>query len=197
MGYRSDVGLALSARVAKDVETPKTKFLLDLVDNKYTDGSGNVLYIWKSIKWYEDTDEDIGALLDILAPMDGEDYLFIEVGETPDHLDYKGYWWHNPFNLGYQQALVFDKPEEADYVTEGELPPLPVTSEGYTSSLEGDHPLVTATGEWISYQLNSQAAGPPIPPNADNPLALGLHHVLSECPYTQVAATTEEDRGGK
>ena len=120
MGYRSEVALALDAKIvpalltafAKCEETQKlcTQHV-DLLDTDYG-GKGNWLMCWESIKWY-DSFPEIEMINNLIEAMECEDlskfglkdddnapdytmlFRFVRIGEDSDDNEQRGYGFDN------------------------------------------------------------------------------------------------------
>ena len=118
MGYRSDVGLCLSAKGKKSLdaalaEAEKTnkdfseiKGLLYNTDSYFTRGDGTVAYHWKYLKLYADY-SDVSFIEKLVNDMDDEEYLFIRVGESDDDTEYRGGFWENPLGMCLMRGITF------------------------------------------------------------------------------------------
>ncbi len=92
MGYRSDVGLCLTATGKKaldaalaelepDAETTRHLHeLLNAATKREDETSGAVAWFWEWIKWYSEY-EDVAFIDKVLESLDDADYFFIRVGE--------------------------------------------------------------------------------------------------------------------
>lgn len=109
MGYRSDVGLALRAELVPAIEKDKHKKLLELAD-RHANEYGDILYVWQSIKWYEETDPEIREFMADVIALPDSGYLLVEVGETADHIGCFGKWSDNPFWMGCRSFLAYNVP---------------------------------------------------------------------------------------
>jgi len=119
MGYRSDVGLCLSAKGKEALdaalaEAEKTNKhyslimdLLDKADSRITSDDGTVAYHWQSVKWYADY-SDVSFIENLLHSLDDEDYLFIRVGEENDDTEYQGEFRDNPLGMCLIRGIAFD-----------------------------------------------------------------------------------------
>jgi hypothetical protein len=118
MGYRSDVGLCLTATgretldarlAALNPDTDNTRYIHELLnsprDKREDDGA--VAWLWESLKWYSDYD-DVGFIENLLNDLDSEDYLFIRVGESDDDTEYRGGFWENTFGMCLVRGIAFD-----------------------------------------------------------------------------------------
>ncbi len=121
MGYRSEVGLALT-KTGVDVlnkklagpevseETRKEmESLLAYAAYHYTDPeSGAEAWLWDWIKWYPDY-QDIALLGALMNELEDEDYRFIRIGEEYDDTEVRGGFWENPFGLELNRSIELGK----------------------------------------------------------------------------------------
>lgn len=120
MGYVSDVALCLSgaaatrlneALVAARQIMPTTsyedieRFLKSALQGTDTD-SGGVLYFWETIKWYDEFTE-VGFLNRFVTSLDGEEYLFLRIGEDHDDNVSTGWMYDNPFDVRIVREIQF------------------------------------------------------------------------------------------
>lgn len=120
MGYVSDVALCLSgaaatrlneALVAARQTMPTTsyedieRFLKSALQGTDTD-SGGVLYVWETIKWYDEFTE-VGFLNRFVTSLDGEEYLFLRIGEDHDDNVSTGWMYDNPFDVRIVREIQF------------------------------------------------------------------------------------------
>lgn len=116
MGYRSEVGLAITQKGLSEVLegditlTEKVKECLDSAD--FHEKENDHLFIWEYIKWYDSTFEDISALMKRLNELDPKEYLFIRIGEDPEDLEQKGGYYFNDFDFGYERRLTYSHPSK-------------------------------------------------------------------------------------
>ena len=124
MGYRSDVGLALTQAAvqtlneklnALDKTSEAFSVITDFfayVDKHFEDtDSGSEVYLWEYVKWYEEF-PDVGFIEQLLAKLDWSDYLFIRIGEELDDIDTRGSFWDNPFDLGISRSIILSTPTD-------------------------------------------------------------------------------------
>ena len=111
MGYRSDVGLALTQPAvhtlhqklnALDKNSEAFSVVSDFLvyaDKHLEDAdSGAEVYLWEGIKWYEEF-SDVGFIENLLTELDWSDFLFIRIGEDYGDTEVRGDFWENPFDL--------------------------------------------------------------------------------------------------
>ena len=104
MGYRSEV-----AFVVPD-SAPRFENREDNCFETVREEDGCRLYHTSWMKWYEnDSDYPIvQAVMDYLSELDDEDFLFIRIGDDVGDIEEVGYFFDNPFNLGYTRRICFD-----------------------------------------------------------------------------------------
>ena len=121
MGYRSDVGLALSkagkekldaaikARTDADPDNAETKDIVSFIGGEpyRIDESGSVSFLWVDIKWYSSYPE-VAFVEDVISKLDAEDYYFIRVGEADDDTEISGRFWENPMEMRLARGIAFD-----------------------------------------------------------------------------------------
>jgi len=117
MGYRSDIGLALTQKAVQilhqklnaldknsEAFSVVTDFLI-YADKHYEDtDSGAEVYLWEYVKWYEEF-PDVSFIENLLAELDWEDFLFIRIGDELDDIETRGSFWNNPFDLGISRKI--------------------------------------------------------------------------------------------
>ena len=122
MGYRSDVGIALTKKgiatlqdklASQDISEElraRVKELLAHADRHYTDAaSGAEVWYWEWIKWYDCYPvgyQDISFIMDALNELDDEDYRFIRIGEEYDDTEVSGEFWENPFDFELTRSMT-------------------------------------------------------------------------------------------
>ena len=118
MGYRSDVGLALSKTGAirlqeklkaldKDSEIffNVTEFLECACKHQKHEETGSELYLWEYLKWY-DNYSDVRFIEDLINELEWEDFLFLRLGEDMNDNEEKGSFWDNPFQLSILRTIT-------------------------------------------------------------------------------------------
>lgn len=108
MGYRSQVGMALSKSalgtmnrklaMADDQTRSAVEDFLDSADTYKRSDDGSEGYIWDLIKWYDDEPE-VKFFAALFAEVDCSDYLFARVGEDIDEGESRCCFFKNPFGL--------------------------------------------------------------------------------------------------
>ena len=124
MGYRSDVGLALTQAPLQTLNQKlnaldKTSEAFSVITDFFTYAdkhfedteSGAEVYLWEYVKWYEEF-PDVGFVEKLLAELDWSDYLFIRIGEELEDIDTRGSFWDNPFDLGISRSIILSTPTD-------------------------------------------------------------------------------------
>ena len=124
MGYRSDIGLALTQSAVQSLneklnDLDKTSGAFSVImdffayaDKHFEDtDSGSEVYLWENLKWYEEF-PDVGFVEKLLAELDWSDYLFIRIGEELEDIDTRGSFWDNPFDLGISRSIILSTPTD-------------------------------------------------------------------------------------
>lgn len=122
MGYRSDVGLCLSAEgmaeldkalatldASNDYEADMKGYIHDLFkpDLAKKDASGAAAWLWPDLKWYSDY-EDVQFVETFLKSLDEDYYYFLRIGEDIDDTEEQGWFWDNPFGMRLERSIQFD-----------------------------------------------------------------------------------------
>ena len=120
MGYRSDIGLALTQSAVQrmhqklntlDKNSEAFSVITDFIayaDKHYEDtDSGAEVYLWECVKWYEEF-SDVSFIENLLAELDWKDFLFIRIGEDYDDTEVRGDLWDNPFELGLTRKISME-----------------------------------------------------------------------------------------
>ena len=126
MGYRSDVGLALSKNGVESLHTrldsqevsdelrSKVNDLLGYAEKHYADKeTGAEIWYWEWIKWYGGDCvyyEDIEFIEDTLKTLEFGDYRFIRIGEEYDDTEVAGGFWENPFDFELSREITLSEP---------------------------------------------------------------------------------------
>ncbi len=109
MGYRSEVGLAITKDVYETAPEEVKKFLESDLNKEETEEA--VLFYANYIKWYEE-DMEVRATekwLESLKLDNFDDYMFIRIGEDISDLEEHGGFCDNPWELRYSRQLVFNR----------------------------------------------------------------------------------------
>ena len=127
MGYRSEVGLALTRLGAETLENrlaspgieeedrQRIREFLDHADKHAKDEEiGHEAWYWDYLKWYTDDPvhfPEVDFIEKLLAELAYEDFRFIRIGEDYDDTEMRGGFWENPFDMelgryiGFSQAV--------------------------------------------------------------------------------------------
>lgn len=122
MGYRSDVGLALTKEAVITLHHKLSKMdknsvayqnvidMLTYPEKHHTDtDSGAEVYLWSSQKWYHGYPE-IDFFEQLMDSLDPEQYFFCYIGENLDDAEERGEFWDNPFDLGILRTITMTEP---------------------------------------------------------------------------------------
>lgn len=117
MGYRSDIGLALTQSAVQrmhqklntlDKESETFAVITDFIaytDKHYENAdTGAEAYLWNYVKWYDDFKE-VSFWEELMQELNDQDYLFIRIGEDYDDTEVRGYFWDNSFGLKLSRAI--------------------------------------------------------------------------------------------
>lgn len=124
MGYHSDVCLCLSkngwdsfAEKFNSSDRAIAETVNDLISNPtkhHSDrNSAAQLWFWEDIKWYPDY-ADISFMESLMSDLNGDDYLYIRIGEDSDDNEVSGSFWDNPFGLYLSRQICFERPENGN-----------------------------------------------------------------------------------
>ena len=118
MGYRSDVGLALSKAGALRLQEKlyaldknsesyiQTTHLLEYAHkHQKHDESEAELFLWDYLKWY-DNYPDVRFIKDLMNELESDDFLFLRIGEDMNDNEEKGSFWDNPFELTILRTIT-------------------------------------------------------------------------------------------
>ena len=118
MGYRSDVGLALSkagvgrlqeklATLDKASETffNVTELLKYAYKHQKHEETGAELFLWDYLKWY-DNYSDVRFIEDLMGELEDEEFLFLRIGEDMNDNEEKGSVGDNPFELSILRTIT-------------------------------------------------------------------------------------------
>ena len=125
MGYRSEVGLALTRlgveTLEKRLASPEhdgevRKRIREFLDNaeKHAkdEKSGEEAWYWDSLKWYTDDPEhfpEVDFIEKLLAELAYEDFRFIRIGEDYEDTEMRGGFWENPFDMELERYISFSE----------------------------------------------------------------------------------------
>jgi len=118
MGYRSDVGLALSKIGASRLQEKLNSLdknseaffnVTELLGYAYKhlkhEESGAELYLWDYLKWC-DSFSDVRFIEDLMLELEDDDFLFLRIGEDMNDNEEKGSFWDNPFELSILRTIT-------------------------------------------------------------------------------------------
>ena len=114
MGYYSDVLLVLSTQgiaklstYTKSISKNNTNtYLINHTEKHLISSSGEELFYWKSVKWYEDFSE-VQWIEKFINSLELNEYLFIRVGEFIDDVEELGTFYSNPFDVRFSRQIIF------------------------------------------------------------------------------------------
>lgn len=115
MGYRSQVGLCMTAEAVCDLQSAIQGLSQTLQDELaglfeacefIREDEGCRAWYWEGFKW-STQDGDIRFLDEHLSSLDWGEYLFIRVGENLDDTEYHGGFWDNPFAMSLTREVRF------------------------------------------------------------------------------------------
>lgn len=124
MGYRSDVGLCLSASAHNLLEKAVAKVksedaemfaeivhLLERGVAIQNTATGCAAWLWENTKWYHEF-QQVAFIMHFLDTLEYGEYLFYRVGEEDDDIERQGGFWENPFGMGLSRQIVFASNKE-------------------------------------------------------------------------------------
>lgn len=121
MGYRSDVGLALTKEGVVFLNNKLNN--LDKDSKLFNDAtdmitypkqhcadkeSGAEMYLWTYQKWYLQFQE-IMFFENLMNELEPESFYFVRIGEELDDNEVRGSFWDNPFDLGIDRSITFSE----------------------------------------------------------------------------------------
>ncbi|MBD5626229.1 MAG: hypothetical protein HDQ90_01800 [Desulfovibrio sp.] len=125
MGYRSNVGLALtrlgvetqenslaSPEVGEEVRKRIREFLDHPDKHAKDEASGQEAWYWDYLKWYTDDPvyfPEVDFIEKLLAELSNEDFRFIRIGEDCDDIEMRGSFWKNPFDMELGRYISFSE----------------------------------------------------------------------------------------
>jgi len=114
MGVRSDVAVCLASEVYGVLPAEIHKWLKEDA-NSVSEVTEGVMFLFRDVKWYRDSDAGIIELYKWLKTQDEDHYLVMEAcPEYPDNYDGDlGSWCDNPWNV-HKQVSVSLEFEEVD-----------------------------------------------------------------------------------
>ena len=122
MGYRSEVGLALTkagvASLTRKLQTVSEErrtaaaAMLGYAEIHYIDGqSGAEAWGWSWLKWYPEF-LDVSVIEELMDAVEYEDFRFIRIGEEDDDIETRGGFRENPFNMDLQRGISLEEPKQ-------------------------------------------------------------------------------------
>ena len=118
MGYRSDIGLALTKEGAdrlqdklnsldksSDTFSNVTTLLEYAHKHQKHEESGAELLLWDYLKWY-DSFPEIRFFENLMGELEWDDFLFLRIGEDMNDNEEKGNFWDNPFELTILRTIT-------------------------------------------------------------------------------------------
>ena len=119
MGYRSDIGLALTQSAVQrmhqklnslDKNSEAFSVITDFIiyaDKHHEDAdTGAEAYLWECVKWYDDFKE-VSSLEELMQELNEQDYLFIRIGEDYADTEVQGYFWDSRFEIRLERSIIF------------------------------------------------------------------------------------------
>lgn len=121
MGYRSDVGIALTGKGVKtmkamldneppDIRDSVKNFLRYAESHSRDSSTGAQLWIWESVKWYDFDRQcypDVDFFRRLMQALEDQEFYFVRIGEDYDDNACRGEFWDNPFELGILRSVYF------------------------------------------------------------------------------------------
>lgn len=112
MGYRSEVGLAITEVGYKLLQTEMEKdavleerleTILNAADRVIEDNkTKDRLYLWEWYKWYDPALDDL-----LRGKIEEDHYLFLRIGEDYGDVEVYGRYYNNPFELELKRDLEY------------------------------------------------------------------------------------------
>ncbi|WP_165075992.1 MULTISPECIES: hypothetical protein [unclassified Desulfovibrio] len=125
MGYRSDVGLALTRHGVETLENrlaspelgegvrKRVREFFDYADKHAKDEeSGHEAWYWDYLKWYDDDPAhfpEVDFIEKLMSELPYEDFRFIRIGEDYDDTELRGGFWENPFDMELGRYISFSE----------------------------------------------------------------------------------------
>lgn len=123
MGYRSEVGLALTKNgveiLQRRLAAPeigaearqRIEEFFHYADKHARDReNGHEAWYWDYLKWYTDDPVDfpeVDFIEQLMAELEDEDFRFLRVGEDFDDTEVRGCFWENPFDMELLRGISF------------------------------------------------------------------------------------------
>ena len=114
MGYRSDVIIVLRNDVIIPEEVQKA-FFEDCEFKLIGSCEGHRLFIRNHINWYADSAGEndvyhhVWIVDQFLQSLNDEQYRFFRIGEDSDDIEYKGWFYKEPFNVGIRREFTYEQ----------------------------------------------------------------------------------------
>lgn len=123
MGYRSEVGLALtkngveilqrrlaSPEIGQEARQRIEEFFHYAEKHARDKENGHEAWYWDYPKWYTDAPVDfpeVDFIEQLMAELEDEDFRFLRVGEDYDDTEVRGCFWENPFDMELLRGISF------------------------------------------------------------------------------------------
>lgn len=123
MGYRSEVGLALTKNgveiLQRRLAAPeigaearqRIEEFFQYADKHARDKeNGHEAWYWDYLKWYTEDPEnypEVDFIEQLMAELEDEDFRFLRVGEDYDDTEVRGCFWENPFDMELLRGISF------------------------------------------------------------------------------------------
>ena len=125
MGYRSEVGLALtrvgvetlenrlaSSELGEEVRKRIREFLDHADKHAKDEKSSEEAWYWDYLKWYTDDPvyfPEVDFIEKLISELPYEDFRFIRIGEDYDDTEMRGGFWENPFDMELGRYISFSE----------------------------------------------------------------------------------------
>ena len=119
MGYRSEVGLALTKNgvdtLKRRLASPELgqeirqviRYFFDHADKHAKDeDGGQEAWYWDYRKWYTEFPE-VDFIEQLMSELPDGDFRFIRIGEDYDDTEMRGGFWDNPFGMELTRSISF------------------------------------------------------------------------------------------
>ena len=119
MGYRSEVGLALTKKgvetLKKRLTSPELRQEIRPVVQEFFDSAdkhakdeegGQEAWYWDYRKWYTEFPE-VNFIEQLMAELTAGEFRFIRIGEDYDDTEMRGGFWDNPFGMELTRNISF------------------------------------------------------------------------------------------
>ena len=121
MGYRSEVGLALTKDGVEVLErklaSPELRQEIRELIREFFDNAdkhakeekrGQEAWYWDYRKWYTEFPE-VAFLEQLISELPDKDFRFIRIGEDYDDTEVRGGFWENPFDMELGRYISFSE----------------------------------------------------------------------------------------